>query len=217
MRLMEMGLERLTKIVLEMGNLSEITVNDAIEAYARGTDVREEVYTKSAQLEQLQEDANDLATEIIARYQPVASDLRFITSSMEIAYGFSRLGRYAYDIADILAVYRDLSDCDKTDIDKAAKQAADMIHLSIKAFVERDVMMAGKLKTMDNVVDDIYRGYLRKTVKESGETKCYISGTLVLRYLERIADHAEDVGEAVAYTVTGKRVSKIKSSSPVSN
>jgi phosphate transport system protein len=209
MRLMEMGLEKLTKIVLDMANLSENTVNDALQAYMNGNDVHAEVFAKSEQLAALQDDANDLATEIIARYQPVASDLRFITSAMEIAYGFSRLGRYAYDIADILALYKDLSSCDKTDVAKAGKQATDMIHLSIKAFTERDVLMAGKLKTMDNVVDEIYRNYLRNLSKESaGDVKCSISGTLVLRYLERIADHAEDVGEAVVYTVTGKRASK---------
>ncbi len=208
-RLMEMGLERLTTLVLDMGALSEATVKKAIEAYSLGKDVREEVYSSSEQLANLQDDVNDLATEMIARYQPVASDLRFITSAMEIAYGFSRLGRYAYDIADILSFYKDLSDCDKADIEKAARQSVDMIHLSIKAFTERDVMMAGKLKTMDNVVDDMYRSYLQKVTKETGgDTKCYISGTLILRYLERIADHAEDVGEAVAYTVTGKRTKK---------
>jgi phosphate transport system protein len=206
---MEMGLEKLTRIVLEMATLSENTVNYALEAYMQGRDVHAEVFAKSEQLATLQDDANDLATEIIARYQPVASDLRFITSAMEISYGFSRLGRYAYDITDILALYKDLSTCDKTDVSLAGKQATDMIHLSIKAFTERDVLMAGKLKTMDNVVDEIYRSYLRKLTKESvSDVKCYISGTLVLRYLERIADHAEDVGEAVVYTVTGKRVSK---------
>lgn len=209
MRLMDMGLERLTKLVLEMGTLSETTVNAAIDAYSLGNDVREAVFAQSEKLAALHDDVNDLATEMIARYQPVASDLRFITSAMEIGYGFSRLGRYAYDISDILSIYRDLSACDKTDVQQAAKQAADMIHLSIKAFVERDVMMAGKLKTMDNVVDDVYRNYLRKVTKQvDGDMKCYISGTLVLRYLERIADHAEDVGEAVAYTVTGKRASR---------
>src|SRR5208282_1371284 len=114
--------------------------------------VRNEVFARSEQLELLQDDVNDLATELIARYQPVASDLRFITSAMEIAYGFSRLGRYAYDITDILNVYKDLSDCDKTDVEQAGKQATDILHLSIKAFTERDVMMAGKLRTMDNVV-----------------------------------------------------------------
>jgi phosphate transport system protein len=209
MRLMDMGLERLTKLVLEMGTLSEYTVNKALEAYSQGIDVRDEIYAKSEQLAVLQDDVNDLATEMIARYQPVASDLRFITSAMEIAYGFTRLGRYAYDITDILAVYKDLSDCDRSDVTKAGKQATDMIHMSIKAFTERDVMMAGKLKTMDNVVDEIYRNYLREVTKEvGGDIKCYISGTLVLRYLERIADHAEDVSEAVAYIVTGKRAKK---------
>jgi phosphate transport system protein len=208
-RLMEMGLERLTKTVLEMGSLSESTVTKAIEAYSLSKDVRDEVYASSEQLAALQDDVNDLATEMIARYQPVASDLRFITSAMEIAYGFSRLGRYAYDITDILSFYKDLSSCDKAEVEKAAKQSTDMIRLSIKAFTERDVMMAGKLKTMDNVVDDAYRSYLQKVTKVTeGDMKCYISGTLILRYLERIADHAEDVGEAVAYTVTGKRAKK---------
>jgi phosphate transport system protein len=209
MRLMEMGLEKLTKLVLEMAMLSESTVTRAIEAYSKGIDVSSEIFAKSEQLAVLQDDVNDLATELIARYQPVASDLRFITSSMEIAYGFTRLGRYAYDITDILAVYKDLSGCDRSDVEQAGKQAEDMIHFSIKAFTERDVLTAGKLKIMDNVVDEIYRNYLRKVTKESsGDMKCYISGTLVLRYLERIADHAEDVGEAVAYTVTGKRASR---------
>jgi phosphate transport system protein len=208
MRLLEIGLERLTTMVLDMATLSENTVNKAIEAYSQGNDVRDEVLAESDRLRALQDDVNDLATEMIARYQPVASDLRFITSCMEISYGFSRLGRYAYDISDVLAVYRDLSNCDKTEVELAGRQAADMIRMSIRAFTERDVMMAGKLKTMDDVVDDLYRNYLSKMTREgaSGDIKCYISATLVLRYLERIADHAEDVGETVAYTVTGKRV-----------
>jgi len=201
-----MGLERLTSLVLEMGSMSGETVNKALEAYSQGINVRDELYAKSERLAELQDDVNDLASEMIARYQPVASDLRFITSAMEIAYGFSRLGRYAYDIADILTFYKDLSGCDQSEVVRAGKQATEMVRLSIKAFTERDVMMAGKLKTMDNVVDDIYRNYLRSVTKQvDGDIKCYISGTLVLRYLERIADHAEDVGEAVAYTVTGKR------------
>jgi len=206
---MEMGLDRLTKLVLEMATLSEVTVNRAIEAYSKGTNVRDEVFARSEQLELLQDDVNDLATEIIARYQPVASDLRFITSAMEIGYGYSRLGRYALDITDVLSLYQDLTKCDKSEADLAGKNVAEMIRISIKAFAERDILQSGRLKAMDNVVDDLYRNYLKKvTVQSGGDMKCYISGTLVLRYLERIADHAEDVGEAVVYTVTGKRVPK---------
>jgi phosphate transport system protein len=206
---MEIGLERLTKMVLDMATLSEVTVNQAIEAYSNGTNVRDEVFARSEQLERLQDDVNDLATEMIARYQPVASDLRFITSAMEIGYGYSRLGRYAYDIADVLSLYRDLTGCDKSEAELAGDNVAEMIQLSIKAFAERDILQAGRLKAMDDVVDDLYRNYLKKVTQQvGGDMRCYISATLILRYLERIADHAEDVGEAVVYTVTGKRVSK---------
>jgi phosphate transport system protein len=206
---MEMGLERLTKMILEMATLSEVTVNKAIEAYSKGINIRDEVYARSEQLELLQDDVSDLAIEIIARYQPVATDLRFITSAMEIGYDYSRLGRYAYDISDVLSLYQDLTNCDKSEAELAGKHVAEMIRLSIKAFAERDILQAGRLKAMDNIVDDLYRNYLKNLTKGGNEEmKCYISGTLVLRYLERIADHAEDVGEAVVYTVTGKRVQK---------
>ena len=209
MRLMEMGLERLTKMVLDMATLSEATVNKAIEAYLKGTNVRDEVFARSEQLELLQDEVSDLATEIIARYQPVATDLRYITSAMEIGYGYSRLGRYAYDITDVLSLYQDLANCDKGEVELAGKNVAEMIRLSINAFAERDIIRAGQLRAMDDVVDNLYRNYLKNLAgggKE--EMKCYISGTLILRYIERIADHAEDVGEAVVYTVTGKRAPK---------
>jgi phosphate transport system protein len=207
---MDMGLERLKNLLVQMGQLSEKTVSIAIEAYEEGKNVHAQVFENSEDIRVKQEEVNDLATELIARYQPVASDLRFITSSMEIAYGFSRFGRYAYDITDVLAIFKDLANCDKTEIEAAGKQAAEMIRISIRAFTERDVMLAGRLGAMDNVVDDLYRNHLQKINMENEEgMRCYISGALILRYIERIADHAEDVGESVAYTLTGKRAAKV--------
>ncbi len=209
-RLMDMGLEKLKNLLIEMGQLSEKTVAFAIEAYTKGEDLHRQVFDNSEDLRVKQEEVNDLATELIARYQPVASDLRYITSSMEIAYGFSRFGRYAYDITDVLSIFKDFESCDKTDVVSAGKQASEMIRISIKAFTERDVMSAGRLAAMDNVVDALYRNYLRKVNLDThDDAKCYVTGTLILRYLERIADHAEDVGESVAYTVTGKRIPKV--------
>jgi phosphate transport system protein len=211
-RLMDMGLERLKNLLTQMGELSEKTVSIAIDAYTNGTNVRTQVFDNSEELRVKQEEVNDLATELIARYQPVASDLRFITSSMEIAYGFSRFGRYAYDISDVLAIFKDISNCDKSDVDQAGQQASEMIRISLKAFTERDVILAGRLGAMDNVVDALYRNYLKRMSKDDETSlKCYLSGTLILRYIERIADHAEDVGEAVAYTVTGKRSPRLYS------
>ena len=80
---------------MDMANLSENSVFTAMESYEKGLNVKMQVFEWSENLRRLQEEVGDLAIELIARYQPVASDLRFIISYMEISYGFSRFGRYS--------------------------------------------------------------------------------------------------------------------------
>ena len=77
----------------------------------------------------IQEEVADVAIELIARYQPVAGDLRFIRSCMEIAYGFSRFGRYSYDIVDVLETMGYIFDCDKVAVLEMAKKVREMILL----------------------------------------------------------------------------------------
>ena len=207
---MDMGLEKLKRMILDMGQLSQNSVKTAIEAYVHGVYKRDQIFARSEELRMLQDEVSELAVELIARYQPVATDLRFIKSCMEVAYGFSRFGRYAYDISEVLEIYGDLSKCDKSEVESAGRQTEEMIRLSIKAFTERDVELAKKLREMDDVVDDLYRSYVRAVKeKREGDLQCFVSGTLVLRYLERIADHAEYVGDSVVYTVTGERVPRL--------
>src|SRR6059058_2068579 len=151
---MDMGLEKLRNMVLDMAELSQNTVSTSIDAYVQGRDLRDRIYSWSEELRMLQDEVSELAVELIARYQPVASDLRFIKSCMEVSYGFSRFGRYAHDISDVL------------DIVKKSAQVPE------------------------------------------GNLKCFVSGTLILRYLERIADHATYVGETVLYIVSGERAAR---------
>jgi phosphate transport system protein len=205
-RLMDIGLEKLRNMVLDMAELSQNTVTTAIDAFVQGRDLRDRIYGWSEELRMLQDEVSELSVEIIARYQPVASDLRFVKSCMEVAYGFSRFGRYAHDISDVIGIFGDLSSCDRRPIQKAGAQAKDMIQLSIKAFTERNVELAAKLKKMDDVVDGIYLDFVKRSAFEvEGNVKCVVSATLILRYLERIADHATYVGETVPYIVSGDR------------
>src|SRR3989475_11730059 len=193
---MDLGLEKLRIMVLDMAELSQNTVSTAIDALVQGRDLRDRIFGWSEQLRMLQDEVGELAVEIIARYQPVASDLRFIKSSMEVAYGFSRFGRYAHDISDVIGIFGDLSNCDRQAIQQAGAQAKDMIRVSIKAFTERDVELAGRLKKMDDVVDNIYLDFVKKSALDSeGKLKCIVSGALILRYFGRIADHATHVCE----------------------
>ena len=195
---------------MDMSKLSESSVLTALESYEAGTRLKRQIFDWSEKLRTLQEEVADLAIELIARYQPVATDLRFIRSCMEISYGFSRFGRYAYDIVDVLETMGSISDCDKSTVLEMAGTVREMIQLSLHSLRSRDKDAAQKLYQMDDTVDTLYRKYLREIItlktnqdKNFTDPRCYISALLILRYLERISDHACYIGDSVHYIATG--------------
>ena len=209
-RLLDLGIDRIHNVIMDMAKLSESTVITALESYEEGTRLKRQIFDWSEKLRTLQEEVADLAIELIARYQPVATDLRFIRSCMEISYGFSRFGRYAYDIVDVLETMDSISDCDKSTVLEMAGTVREMIHLSLQSLRSRDKDAAQKLYQMDDTVDTLYRKYLREviTLKTNQDNKftdprCYISALLILRYLERISDHACYIGDSIHYIATG--------------
>ena len=201
-RLMDMGLDQINSLLLEMAALSQRAVSASIEAYSRGAKAVE-VKDMSHRIHALHRQVSDLSLEMIARYQPVASDLRFLKSCVEISYGFFRYGRYALDITEVLDVFGDLSKCDRTFVVETARKTQEMIKMSVDAFARRDVELAKKIPSMDDAVDASYRANLKRTLEGKGDVKCSLSATLILRYLERIADHATYIGESVEYIATG--------------
>jgi phosphate transport system protein len=195
---------------MQMVELSEKSVFTAIDSYEKGLKVKERIFEWSEKLRELQEEVADLSIELIARYQPVATDLRFIRSCMEIAYGFFRFGRYSYDIVEVLESMGSVADCDKSAVLEMAMITREMILLSVKSLQSRDKDAAGQLYKMDDKVDELYRKYLHDAIypqtnlqKQISEPRCYVSALLILRYLERISDHACYVGDSVYYIVTG--------------
>ena len=210
-RLLDLGIERIRNIIRDMAALSEQSVFTSIESYDKGTSVKRQIFEWSEKLRVLQDETADLAIELIARYQPVATDLRFIRSCMEIAYGFSRFGRYAYDIVDVLETLGPIPDCDKTAVLEMAHTVREMIVLSVQSLDLHDKNAAAKLYQMDDTVDALYRKYLRELIaqqndvnKRETDARCYISGLLILRYLERISDHACYISDSIHYIVTGR-------------
>lgn len=198
---------------MDMANLSVKSVDTSIDSYESGSGSKDQIFEWSEQLRVLQEEVTELAVELIARYQPVATDLRFIRSCMEISYGFSRFGRYAYDIMDIIGTMGPLSHCDKAPVLEMANAAREMIHLSVSALRNQDKDAATRLYAMDDTVDALYRKYLREIITPSNKAdmkemlkdpRCYVSTLLILRYLERISDHACYIGDSVHYIVTGQ-------------
>jgi phosphate transport system protein len=211
-RLLDLGIERIRNVIMDMAKLSESSVFAAVESYQESTFIKKQIFDWSEKLRVLQEEVSDLAIELIARYQPVASDLRFIKSSMEISYGLSRFGRYSYDIVEVLETMGSISDCDKSTVLEMAKTVRGMILLSLNALQSRDKNAAEKLYQMDDTVDTLYRKYLRDIISplqeqqrltNSNNSPCDISALLIMRYLERISDHACYIGDSVHFVVTG--------------
>ena len=123
----------------------------------------------------------------------------------------ARFGGYGYEIVEVLDMMGSISDCDKTVVTEAAKVTSEMISLSVSALDFKDKQASDKLYEMDDAVDHIYREYLREIVtakKDSqniyADPRCVISALHVLRYLERIADHACYIADSISYIITGK-------------
>jgi phosphate transport system protein len=129
---------------------------------------------------------------------------------MKVAYDFERYGRYAWDISFIGTRFSGLSTCDKwifEYIGKMAEKVLQMVSISINSVKSLDTELVKTMTKTEQGVDDMYLEYLSKLVEEAGVTnECTISSVLVVRYLERIADHATHIMEAVVYIATGEKV-----------
>jgi phosphate transport system protein len=209
-RLLDKGLEELTTMVYKMGKVAEKAVAISVRGFVEGKDTSNDVHELSEILVGNTVEVEEKAFSLIAKYQPVASDLRIINSYMKVAYDFERYGRYAWDISFISTRFNGQSTCDKwifEYIGKMAEKVLQMVTISINSLKSLDIELVKKMTKTEQGVDDMYIEYLDKLVKQAGITnECTVSSTLVVRYLERIADHANHIMEAVVYIATGEKV-----------
>lgn len=206
--MLDKGLEELTAIIVRMGEIAEETVEVSIDGFLKGLDVTSRVHSLSEILVSMSVDAEDKAFELIAKYQPVASDLRIIKSYIKVALDLERYGRYAWDISFIHKKLAQSETCEDPWklIEGMTEKVTEMVHASVEALRNHDAELAKALAKTENEVDEIYFKYLDLSAEASMSTRCLITNVLVVRYLERIADHATYMGESIVYIVTGEKV-----------
>ncbi|MFP3985838.1 MAG: phosphate signaling complex protein PhoU [Candidatus Bathyarchaeia archaeon] len=209
-RLIDTGLEQMASMVFRMGELAHKTVSLSLSGYIEGTNAYEEVQNLSDMLITMANEAEDKAFELIARFQPVASDLRVLKSYMKITYDFARYGRYALDITQIYKRLGGLKECEdwiKKSIREMSEKVLSMVHISVDSLKSHDAKLARTLSETENHVDEMYFRYLNRLIETAPTTnRCTISSVLVVRYLERIADHATYIGESIVYLSTGEKI-----------
>jgi len=209
-RLIDQGLEQLANMLFRMGELAYKTISLSLRNYIESADGYAQVREQSDLLVVMSEEAEDKASELIARFQPMASDFRILKSYIKIAYDFARYGRYAYDISQIYERLDGLTTCEdwvKELIEEMSEKVLAMVRTSIDSLKSYDTALAKNLSETEKQVDAMYLEYLDMLIEKAPATnKCTISSVLVIRYLERIADHATYIGESVVYLATGERI-----------
>jgi phosphate transport system protein len=210
-RLIDAGLEELTVMVFKMGGVAEKALSTSINGFIEGKDFSKDVHELAEILVNRTVEVEEKAFSLIAKYQPVASDLRIINSYMKVAYDFERFGRYAWDISFISTRFNGKTP--KSDnwifeyIEKMAEKVLKMVGSSINSLKRLDPELVKGMTEEEDSVDKTYFKFLDKLVDQSVVTSQYtISSVLVVRYLERIADHAMHIMEAVVYIATGEKV-----------
>ena len=203
-------LKILREKLLEIGRLTEEALAKAIEALqTQNVDLALEIIDGDTEIDQLEEEINDLAILLLAKQQPVATDLRRVIVAIKIASDVERMADFAVNIAKS-AIRIGKEDLIKPleHVKKMHAISIEMLSLSLKAYHEEDLTLAKKVAEMDDEVDELYGITIKELLnlaKEKQEAMNQITQLLfIARYLERMADHTTNVAESVFYLVKGK-------------
>ncbi len=204
MRLMDPSLAKMSELLAAMGDSATQSVQLAVSSFLDGGNTSGRVKKLSDDITSMYNKVGDLTFETLFKYQPVASDFRLIRSSIEISQAYYRFGRYAYDISLVRDKFGDISNCRTEWLCGVASEILQMIRNAVDSFAVLDVKKAALVQKNEDYVDKLYRERINMLIRHP-DTKCALAEALLLRYLERIGDHAVFMSRAVNYIVTGQR------------
>ena len=206
-------LKELHRDILKMGAMAQEAIFRSIEALKDRDKIQaNEVISADNKIDNLELDIDEKCIDLIARYQPMAGDLRFITTGMKINAELERIADLAVDICQ-----RVLEIVDKPilkaliDIPKLSAIAQNMVRDAIDSFIKRDASLARKVVSADSdadklrnmICDELTNDYMAKDPKTANRA---VPLFLIARHLERICDHTTNIAEDVIYMVEGKVV-----------
>ena len=204
-------LEQMQKELLEMGMLCEEAIQKTYRLLVSEQE-REELVKAIAVLER-EIDAKERRIEadciqLFLQQQPVASDLRLISSALKMITDLERIGDHATDIAEILETGSIKVPVKDIDLAKMAEIAMDMINRSVESYVQKDLEMAREVIDRDDVLDELFTN-VRKEISRCSAEGVYTNDQtldllMIAKYYERLGDHATNVAEWVEFSLTGK-------------
>ena len=202
-------LNNLNNELITMGALCEEAISAAVKLLVdNDVKMKESVLDADKQIDQKERDIETLCMKLLMQQQPVASDLRTISSALKMISDMERIGDQASDIAEIAEYAYGSGMESETHIADMARATIQMVTDSIDSFVKKDVNLAHTVIEHDNTVDDLFdkvKGELISAIEnKAANAEALIDLLMIAKYFERIGDHAENIAEWVIYSITGK-------------
>lgn len=201
-------LEELNNDLISMGALCENAIACAVKALLNyDLPLADNAIKAEKTIDQKERDIESLCLKLLLQQQPVAKDLRLISSALKMITDMERIGDQAADIAEIVT-YIDLSESkNKVHISDMAEAVIKMVTESIDAFVKRDLELANTVIDYDDVVDGLFTTIKKDLMNLIAGDKNYgeqaIDILMISKYLERIGDHAVNIAGWVVFAITG--------------
>lgn len=203
-------LERLHKELIEMGALCENAIAMATKALSEGnTKLAAKVPELSADIERKERDIEAMCMKLLLQQQPVAKDLRTISSALKMVTDMERIGNNSGDIAEIVTMANITASDNTEHIQEMARATIKMVTDSIDAFVKKDIARANAVIAYDDVVDGFFDEIKTDLIKQFGNPKSngekVLDLLMIVKYFERMGDHAVEIAKWVLFSITGNK------------
>ena len=201
-------LEELNLELIKMGALCERAIRRAANQLLNEKENELQAVERiEDEINHKERDIENLCMKLLLQQQPVAKDLRMISSALKMISDMERIGDQAQDIADMSRFVKVQEIAHKMNIGKMAEATIKMVTESIDSFVKKDLDSAAAVVKYDDVVDDLFlkvKTELPKLLQQEPQNaEYYIDLIMVAKYFERIGDHAENIAQWVEYSITG--------------
>ena len=202
-------LKNLHGALIDMGTMIESAISGAITALEnRDIQKAKDIIAYDEEIDAQERLIEEMCMKLLLRQQPVASDLRKISTTLKLITDMERIGDHAADISELAIMLRDLPQMNNASLREMAVQTSTMLISSVEAYVEQDEEKARAVIRQDDVVDDLFvtvkREMIQAIQKNSDCSETAADLLMAAKYYERIGDHATNIAEWTLYALTGR-------------
>ena len=206
----ESQLKTLKDDMIEMGSMIEKAIENAIRALNnRDTELARAAIEADSEIDEQEKKIESLCLKLLLHQQPVASDLRMVSSALKMVTDMERIGDHAADISEItIYLAKNDKNVNLKVLHEMAKETTVMLVGSIDAYVNKDLDRAQEVLEHDDIVDSLFLEAKKEVIqlirKEEDHGEEAADLLMIAKYFERIGDHAVNISEWVVFSITGK-------------